>query len=183
MKTLQEIYVNYQNTNSGGHGDKGTSHTYIDEYAHLLEPYRTKNSTIMEIGVAHGESLQMWNEYFTDVKIYGVDITFQDAAHLIGDPAYTLIEEDASSEAILKYLNGVVFDVIIDDGSHKFEHQVASFNLLKNKMNAGGIYVIEDILDLDNNIENFKALHNNCTIIDNRYKRNLYADVLIVYRF
>ena len=69
MKTLNEIYQNYQSPD--GHGDKGTAHTYIDEYERLLEPYR-KNSIVLEIGLCEGESLRMWEEYFIDSKVIGV---------------------------------------------------------------------------------------------------------------
>ena len=44
MNNLSEIYKKYQSPE--GHGDKGTAHTYIDEYQRLLEPYR--NNFIFE---------------------------------------------------------------------------------------------------------------------------------------
>jgi len=46
MKTLEEIYENYNNGGSGaGHGDKGTVHTYIPEYD--LKPYRNKKTKVV----------------------------------------------------------------------------------------------------------------------------------------
>ena len=73
MKSLNEIYLDYKSPE--GHGDKGTAHTYIDEYEKLLGQYR-ENSTVLEIGICQGESLKMWEEYFInsaallDVLIY-----------------------------------------------------------------------------------------------------------------
>ena len=58
MKSLSEIYQNCSVPDADGHGDKGTVHTYIDEYSRLLEPYR-RHCTFLEIGVAYGESLKM----------------------------------------------------------------------------------------------------------------------------
>jgi hypothetical protein len=71
MKQLREIYENYKGPD--GWGDKGTAHTYIDEYAKLLKPYR-KNSTVLEIGIAFGHSMEMWCDYFIDSDIIGADI-------------------------------------------------------------------------------------------------------------
>jgi len=36
------------------------------------------------------------------------------------------------------------FDIIIDDGSHRVEHQLASFDFLFPTMSDHGIYVVED---------------------------------------
>ncbi len=72
MKSLLEIYEKYQY--SDGHGDKGTAHSYIEVYEELFNPYRF-NSTILEIGLAYGESFMMWREYFIDSTIIGVDIS------------------------------------------------------------------------------------------------------------
>ena len=55
MKTLEEIYENYNNGGSGaGHGDKGTVHTYIPEYERLFKPYRNKKINILNID-AHAD--------------------------------------------------------------------------------------------------------------------------------
>lgn len=37
------------------------------------------------------------------------------------------------------------FDVILDDGSHKMEHQQISIGVLFRKLKSGGIYVLEDL--------------------------------------
>ena len=41
--------------------------------------------------------------------------------------------------------NGGDFDIIIDDGSHKMNHQQISFDVLFPHLKSGGIYVIEDL--------------------------------------
>jgi len=75
------------------------------------------------------------------------------------------------------------FDVIIDDGSHQIQDQFTSFNLLKNSIKTGGIYIIEDVANIEQYTNNFKALHTNCKIIDNRWIKNRLDDVLVVYKF
>ena len=75
-------------------------------------------------------------------------------------------------------------DVVIDDGSHRFSDQVGTFTLLKNCMNKGGIYIIEDVANLGpDSIPAFESLHDNIEIIDLRNVKNRYDDVLIVYKF
>jgi len=180
MKSLNEIYLNYKSPE--GHGDKGTAHTYIDEYEKLLGQYR-ENSTVLEIGICQGESLKMWEEYFINSNVYGIDITDQYIKDLIAENKYNIIIGDACSENILKYLNDLIFDVIIDDGSHLINDQINSFNILKNKMKPNGIYIIEDVNNLDSTIDTYKKLHNNVEIIDNRHIKNRVDDVLVVYKF
>jgi hypothetical protein len=180
MKSLNEIYENYQSPE--GHGDKGTAHTYINEYEKLLGPYR-ENSVVLEIGICQGESLKMWNEYFINSTVYGIDITDQYIKDLINENKYNIIIGDATSEEILTELSDLKFDVIIDDGSHRIDDQINSFNILKDKMNPNGIYIIEDVNNIDLSIDKLTELHNNIEIIDNRHIKNRVDDVLAVYKF
>ena len=99
MKTLNEIYDNYQFPD--GHGDKGTAHTYINEYSKLLEDYRG-GSSVLEIGVHTGLSLKMWSEYFTDSQIYGIDISDRNFMKgLKEDGGFTIFIGDATQPNIL----------------------------------------------------------------------------------
>lgn len=180
MKKLNEIYLKYQSPE--GHGDKGTAHTYIGEYERLLEPYRN-NSTVLEIGLSHGESLEMWSEYFLNSTIYGVDITDMNLRRLIELNKYNIIIDDATTENFINSLGDIMFDVIIDDGSHLLTHQISSFLLLKNKMKSNGIYIIEDVVNIDYVKNIFEKLHNNIEIVDNRHIKNRHDDVLIIYKF
>lgn len=180
MKSLSEIYLKYQSPE--GHGDKGTAHTYIDEYEKLLNDYR-ENSTVLEIGICRGESLKMWDEYFINSKVYGIDITDEYIKDLIKENKYNIIIGNACSEKILEQLNDLTFDVIIDDGSHLINDQINSFNILKHRMNPNGIYIIEDVNNIDLSKDKLTELHDNIKIIDNRHIKNRVDDVLAVYKF
>ena len=50
-------------------------------------------------------------------------------------------------------------------------------------MKPNGIYIIEDVNNLDSTIDTYKKLHNNVEIIDNRHIKNRVDDVLVVYKF
>jgi 23S rRNA U2552 (ribose-2'-O)-methylase RlmE/FtsJ len=180
MKTLNKVYQKYQSPE--GHGDKGTAHTYIDEYQRLLQPYR-KRSTVLEIGLCMGESLLMWEEYFINSKVFGVDISSEFLKDLIKDKTHNIIIADATEESILEHFSKETFDVIIDDGSHLLQDQIDTFKLFKDKMNPGGIFIIEDIENIDYAKDIFSSLHNNIEIVDNRHIKNRIDDVLVVYRF
>ena len=180
MKTLNEIYQKYSSPE--GHGDKGTAHSYIEEYDRLLEPYR-HNSTVLEIGLYSGESLRMWDEYFIDSNVIGVDITSHNLGEILLDKKYNILIGDATKESFLNMIEDKMFDVIIDAGSHFLSDQVNSFSLLKNRMNPGGIYIIEDVTNIDTSRNTFEELHNNVEIIDNRHIKRRSDDVLVVYKF
>jgi cephalosporin hydroxylase len=48
---------------------------YFDIYDRHFSPYRHKKVTIVEFGVYHGGSLQMWKHYFgRRARIIGIDI-------------------------------------------------------------------------------------------------------------
>ena len=180
MKALNEIYQKYQSPE--GHGDKGTAHSYIDEYEKLLDPYR-HGSVVLEIGLCMGESLRMWEEYFIDSKVIGVDISSEHLIDLINESGHKIIIGDATKEDILESLNEKSFDVLIDDGSHILSDQIRTFEIFKSKMNKRAIYIIEDVVNIDSTKDIFTSLHSNIEIIDNRYKKDRHDDVLVVYKF
>ena len=186
MKSLEEIYQNH--STPVGDGDKGTLHSYIPIYSSILENYRSDIS-FLEIGVSLGYSIKMWMEYFTNSQIIGVEKYPQYnnpncmIGELMNDSKCQIWIDDATDEKIFDNIKETKFDVIIDDGSHQLKDQIKSFLLLKSTMKKGGIYIIEDVVNIDNSRESFESLHSNCEIIDNRTVKGRYDDVLIIYRF
>jgi len=130
-----------------------TRHDYIKWYSYHFEKIRKDVKQILEIGVYHGKSLKMWKEYFPNAKIYGLDI----------DPNCLKYEDertkificDQNNEKDLKNVNEKLknIDIILDDGSHKYEHMIKSFSFLFSCLKKDGFYVVEDI------INNYKVLN------------------------
>jgi hypothetical protein len=123
--------------------DKITHHGYERFYDFYLNYYKNKNIKLFEIGIDAGRSLKMWSDMFSNGKIYGMDID-----HEYDHPKGKIYKGDQSSkidlQKIINQLNTV--DIIIDDGSHKPEDQLFSFNnLFYNFLNFNGLYIIEDI--------------------------------------
>ena len=100
---------------------------------------------LLEVGVRHGGSLQIWRKFFgTEATIFGIDVDPNCAA--IDDADLTIRIGSQSDAAFLRSvvseLGGI--DVVIDDGSHQAEHQVRTFEVLFPLLSSGGVYLIED---------------------------------------
>ena len=188
MKTLEEIYENYNyHPTAMGCGDKGNTHSYIEYYQNLLQPYRESFTNILEIGVAPGAlSLHMWEEYFTKANIYGIDIkNWDDNLIKYNNNRIKIDIGDASKkEDIDRLYSHNVFDFILDDGSHTLRDQLMSFKYLFPKVRPGGLYIIEDIGDFhEPAIANIlKDLHPNVELVDRRHIKNRYDDVIAIIR-
>jgi cephalosporin hydroxylase len=181
MQTLTEIFNEIGHFgNDIGCNDKNSTHTYTQTYDELFYQFRN-GCTFMEIGLALGDSINLFDRYFEHSKIIGVDISVVFTPEKYKNDV-TIIESDATKHEFLDLIENHTFDIIIDDGSHMENDQVATFELLKHKMNPGGIYIIEDILAIDQNRHRFEKLHDNCEIKDMRHNGR-FDNVLIIYRY
>ena len=184
LPTLAEVYKDYQQSENVGYGDKGSGHSYIPIYDKLLSPYR-HNSNVLEIGFATGNSLCMWRDYFIEGNIYGIDKDRKRKLdERVKDKAVNIFYGDATDELCLRSFENIKFDVIIDDASHTLTDQVRSYNLFKNKLNSGGIYIIEDIRNIDRSKETFLKLdkEKSVEIIDLRNEKGRSDDVLVALK-
>jgi 23S rRNA U2552 (ribose-2'-O)-methylase RlmE/FtsJ len=119
---------------------------YFEVYERHVSPFRGRRVTLLEIGVSHGGSLEMWRHYLgRRATIVGIDISPRVAE--LASPGIDVLVGDQSDESFLEELvqRYGSFDVIIDDGSHFPEHQKASIEYLWPHLNDGGIYVVEDL--------------------------------------
>ena len=54
--------------------DKATLHRFTSFYNTLFSEKRRNVRRFLEIGVYKGESIEMWRDYFTSAKVFGIDI-------------------------------------------------------------------------------------------------------------
>lgn len=155
--------------------DKGSTHSYIEEYDKLISSFKYEKCNIMEIGVQSGFCLKMWKEYFPNATIYGVDIIPE---YLRPENRVITICSDSRDEKLIEILGDNKFHLIIDDGSHRLDEQLIAFKNLSPLLVNGGIYVIEDIQSIDRDKDKFV----NFEIIDLRKNKGRYDDVLAIYR-
>lgn len=138
LKTLSEVYEGYSYHVGGG--DKGTVHDYLPTYEQHMT--RRDNVTVCEVGVWFGHSVAMWNAYFTNSTVYGLDV---DLNRLQFDLPNLITVDATNAQAVDAALGDLTFDYVIDDGSHRLHDQIATFEILWPRVKPGGCYFIEDI--------------------------------------
>lgn len=136
---LNELAIKY------GTDKSSKEHNYTPIYEDLFKNRKDKVLKVLEIGIKNGASLKMWQDYFTNSIIYGIDI---EKKIIEGDRIFTKIADQSRKEDLINALNNLKdFDLIIDDGSHKKEHQLISLETLLPFLKEDGFYIIEDLYD------------------------------------
>jgi len=137
-KTVAECFADHQ----GRLIDKWEH--YLPIYERHFAKYVGMPVNVLEIGVSHGGSLQLWKEYFgPKAQIHGIDIDTR--CFLYKEDRITVTCIDQSDFNLVEALGRVAgpFDIVIDDGSHYISHQEVSFKALWP--HTRGIYLVEDI--------------------------------------
>jgi hypothetical protein len=150
--------------------DKGTvgpgpgfvGHNYTPVYEAYLGGYRDRAFSLVEIGLGvkggrweakivqgrntGGASVKMWREYFPRAHIYGLDVN--ECAYLDDERTRTFVADQGNVEDLAGFAEAVPsFDVVIDDGSHRPDHQQISLDFLFPHLSPCGLYFIEDLLN------------------------------------
>ena len=134
------------------------SHRLIHKWKHYFDIYerhvpRIRDTraaanvrvNMLEIGISHGGSLEMWNHYFGgNVNIYAVDIN-PECKKFETDNIKIFIgsQEDPT---FLRNLKASLprLDLLIDDGGHTMKQQIVTFEHLYDHIVDDGIYLCED---------------------------------------
>lgn len=154
--------------------DKGTTHSYLEVYDKLFKPFQDKEINLLEVGIATGGSLKLWEDYFSKAHIWGVDI-INEIQYKYSDRVYTTFHSFRDIDFSL-YL-----DIVIDDGSHFVKDQISLIEYLWPSVRKGGLIVIEDLHDYDNNIPKFIKLGIDFEAMDMRDK-GPDDNVLLIFR-
>jgi hypothetical protein len=179
-KQIKKIIVEYSDSSRHIHTDKGSCHAYEEFYSEVFMPFIDKSLNLLEIGIAEGASLKMWETIFSKAKIYGADENYgylkcspEELKNIIFLPL-----GDQTDPSIFKDIP--MMDIIIDDASHIAINSIKTFNILKDKLNIGGIYIIEDVWEeqLKEYPEDFLKQFK---IVDLRKYKNRGDDMLLVF--
>jgi len=121
---------------------------HVGLYEVLFEEYRDRVEKLVEIGVSGGGSIEAWHKYFPQAEIYGLDIKDIALETISSIEGVTPIKLDQADPYQLQaFANDEgPFDIVIDDGSHVWSHQILSFEALWSHVSPGGVYVVEDII-------------------------------------
>ena len=131
--------------------DKAHFHNFTPIYERFLFDKRESVKKILEVGVYHGSSIQMWEHYFPNAKILGLDITsvyFNERT--FGDRVTLAVCNATDNNQLTATLAQNSFetgtiDFVIEDGSHRVSEQVKTIGLAWKYVKPGGIYILEDM--------------------------------------
>ena len=118
---------------------------YFDVYHHHFQRFRNRACTVLEFGVFHGGSLQMWRNYFgPQSRIVGIDINPR--LRDLGETGIEIVIGDQGDRRFLRELAARYgpTDVLIDDGSHIMGHQIATLEELYAAVHPDGVILVED---------------------------------------
>ncbi len=146
---------------------RGYTHDYASVYDLLFSQSRNNIEHLLECGIATldrrdginpkdsnenslGPSLRMWREYFANATITGIDI---DSNCLFTDERIETYQCDqTNAQSIKQFLNQIPdrkFDIVIDDGLHRYHAGITLFENVIDRLTDHGVYVIEDIRQRD----------------------------------
>ena len=120
---------------------------YFEIYNRHLEKFFDKEVHVLEIGVYEGGSLQLWKKCFGEAShIYGVDVNPLCKEFEKKDENIKVYIGDQGDRNFLQTLSDDIstIDILIDDGGHTMEQQIATFEVLYPKLSENGVYICED---------------------------------------
>lgn len=139
-KTLDEIAL------EAGTDKSSAFHAYTRVYAPYFEPFRNEPIKFLEIGIFNGDSVKLWENFFTEAELHFIDISDKRIQYFSKRSHYHFLDQsDAKALNHFSQSVGGNFDLIIDDGGHTMVQQMTSFKTLFPYLKSGGLYVIEDL--------------------------------------
>ena len=88
----------------------------------------------------------MWRHYFGEsAHIYGVDI--EEACRAYESEGTKIFIGDQSDRSLWQVVKreAPLIDIVIDDGGHLPEQQIATFEEMLPHIRPGGVYICEDV--------------------------------------
>lgn len=167
------LYYGTDKTNEW-HTFKGGN--YLDVYEKYFASMRKQKFNLLEIGVRDGQSVKMWQEYFPKAMIHGLDIDPKCQEYESKNISITIGSQDDKMLIDSLCENTGKFKIIIDDGSHVNELTLASFFILFEKLESGGIYIVEDLgcsyIDLSLAIKDWPGMQHNKSSVNYNNNRS-----------
>lgn len=186
LTPLCEIMIEHGSDKAGGW------HNYTLVYNELLKNIQWSARNVFELGIGtinSGASLRGWKDFFTTkVRIYGADI---DQNVLFQENRIKTFKCDQTKPKSIAELwsnfEGIEFDLLIEDGLHKYNANICFLENSLHKVKDGGFYVIEDILVNEitsylNYFESCKLPFTEYQLIDLSNSGNKQDNVLVIIK-
>jgi hypothetical protein len=119
---------------------------YFEIYDRHFSRFRGTAVHLVEFGVSHGGSLQMWKEYFgPQARIYGIDINPR--CKELEQEQIQIFIGDQEDRRFLRSLAETIprIDILIDDGGHTMAQQINTYEELFPRVDQNGVYLCEDL--------------------------------------
>ena len=120
-------------------------HNFIEFYQALFEPIKDSVTNVLEIGILNARSHLMWQEYFVNAEIYGIDINDCSRYDSLGIKTFIADQSNRIDLAAFTDRFPGPYDIIIDDGGHHMDQQQISLGYFFKFLKPGGLYIIEDL--------------------------------------
>lgn len=135
--------------------DKNTLHSYLPLYQKLLEGKQETARNVLEIGIQSGGSIQLWNAFFPNATVHGVDVmhissvweSLKNNNKIVLHTSMDAYDEKMFNKTFLT--KGVKYDFILDDGPHTLESMKQFIRLYSKILTDDGILIIEDVQSMD----------------------------------
>jgi len=133
-------------------------HSYTPIYNILLNHLKNSDIRVAELGVAESASLKMFIEFFKNAIIDVFDndynlIELSRKNNLKNVNYYYLDVDNKNNIKNLFLKNKKFYDIIIDDTSHIFNHQINIIQETHKFLNKNGFLIIEDIFVKNKNYQ------------------------------
>ena len=136
VPSLNELGIlNGSDKSSLGHG-------FLRHYDRLFRDLRAQPINILELGVGGGATLRRWAAYFPRAIVVGTDPNPDSRWHA-GDRR--IVETGSQTDAQFLHRIGSLYrpTIVIDNGTHRADDIVQTFEHLYPTMRHGGLYVVE----------------------------------------
>lgn len=138
-------------------------HVYTPFYDILFSTLKEKKINFAEIGILDNSSIKMWREFFPNANIYAFDyredILSQAKLDNLKNVYYKTLDvrktDDINKKFSILKEKGIIFDVILDDSSHVFEHQINIIKGCTQFLKKSGLLLIEDIYKYNDNYSKY----------------------------
>ena len=121
-------------------------HDYSKFYEDYFKIIKNKKLNILEIGSFYGNASAALFFYFQKANIFSADI-FPDLFSYSSERIKNFYTDSSKETSIEKHIIKLnqSFDIIIEDASHSFKDQIISLFMLFDKLNPGGIFIVEEL--------------------------------------
>jgi len=140
--SFSEVFNNHK----GNYADKWEGYLFI--YDEIFLHWKSRAISLLEIGVDNGGSLELFQKFFTNIKIIvGIDINEKCRNIEFQDNRINVLVGDSTKESSKHNIKDIStqFDIVIDDGSHVSSDIINNFINLVELVSYGGMYIIEDL--------------------------------------